>query len=172
MRKLRIILTIGFVLFSIGTYACSCIGESSVKGGIKQSDIVVSGKIISKEQVTLFDSTVAKLFGNDSLEMKGFPYELVVAKYQLVVTNKFKGKITSDTIEIYTGLGGGDCGVRFRVGEEYIVYGNDETYMGQVNNDWPFPKGKNIYWTNICTRTMIKNNHEIFEIEKVVGKKN
>lgn len=171
MRKLTFILTLGFLLINNGIYACSCIGQRTVKEEIKYSDAVLIGKIISKELVTLADSTAIKLFGNDSTITKGYPYETVVAKYELLLTSKYKGKITSDTIKIYTGLGSGDCGVRFEVGKNYIVYGKEETYFGQINNDWLFPKGKNIYWTNICSRTTIESMEEITEIEKYRKKK-
>jgi hypothetical protein len=68
--------------------------------------------------------------------------------------------MSRDTVEIYTGLGGGDCGVRFEIGKEYIVYGKKSTYFGQKNNDFTFPKGKNIFWTDICSRTTLKNSLE------------
>lgn len=142
-----------------------------MKEEIKYSDAVMVGKIIAKELVTLIDSTAISIFSNDSTTTKGYPYETVVAKYELVLTSIYKGEITSDTLKIYTGLGGGDCGVRFEVGKEYIVYGKEETYFGQINNDLPFPKGDNIFWTNICSRTTIKNKKELNEIEKYRKKK-
>lgn len=171
MRKLTIILTLGFLLTNSGVYACSCIGQRTVKEEIKYSDAVLVGKIISKELVTLADSTAIKMFTNDSTIRKGFPYEIVIAKFELLLTSKYKGKITKDTIDIYTGLGGGDCGVRFEIGRSYVVYGKNETYFGQINNDWPFPEGKNVYWTNICSRTTIESRDEIEEIEKYRKKK-
>ena len=171
MRKLTILFILGFLLMHSGSYACSCAGRSTVEGGIKQADAVLVGKIISKERVTLVDSVAIKQFGVDSTAAKGYPYTTFVAKYQLAVTANYKGKTTSDTIAIYTGLGGGDCGVRFQIGESYIVYGDDETYFGQRNNDWPYPKGDNIYWTNSCTRTAFESSKEISEIEKYRRKK-
>lgn len=166
MRKQTIILTLGFLLINSGIYACSCIGQRTVKEEIKYSDAVLVGKVISKDIVTLADSTAIKMFTNDSTIVKGFPYETVIAKYELLLTSKYKGNTTTDTIAIYTGLGGGDCGVRFEIGKNYVVFGESETYFGQINNDWPFPKGKNIYWTNICSRTTLENQNEIEEIEK------
>lgn len=171
MKKLTTILTVGFLLINSGVYACSCIGQRTVKEEIKYSDAILVGKIISKELVTLADSTAIKMFTNDSTIAKGFPYETVIAKYELLLTSKYKGKTTVDTINIYTGLGGGDCGIRFEIGKNYVVYGRRETYFGQIYNDWPFPKGKNTYWTNICSRTTTESQKEIQEIEKYRKKK-
>ena len=42
--------------------------------------------------------------------------------------------------------------------------------MGQTYNNWPFPKGDNIFWTSICSRTTLKNDEEIVEIEKYRSK--
>ncbi|MBL0067624.1 MAG: hypothetical protein IPP39_03715 [Chitinophagaceae bacterium] len=43
--------------------------------------------------------------------------------FSLAVDTKFKaGKITSDTVQIVTGYGGGDCGYEFEIGKDYIVF--------------------------------------------------
>ncbi|WP_417612364.1 hypothetical protein [Owenweeksia hongkongensis] len=166
MTRLTRTLCAGFFLVITEAFACSCIGgKRTVREEIKNSDAVIVGEIISKELVTITDSTLLGLFNNDSLSTKGFPYEISIAKYQLILSAKYKGKISKDTIEIYTGVGGGDCGVNFEVGKDYVIYGTNRTYFGQDNNDWPFPKGKNILWTDICSRTTLENQQEIAEIE-------
>lgn len=158
---------LGFLLVTSELYACSCREERTVKEGIKHSDAVVVGEIISKDLVTLEDlSEHMVLLGDDSIAYVGYPFETVVARYELVMTGKYKGKVTRDTIEIYTGLGGGDCGVNFQKGQHYIIYGREETYFGPKNNNWPYPKGRNIYWTNTCSRTTLENSEEISAIEK------
>lgn len=96
---------------------------------------------------------------------------LTVARYELLVQDIYKGKITSDTLTIYTGLGNGDCGIQFEIGEKYIVYGENETYFGQLNNDFNFPKTKNTFWTYSCLRTTFYNQDEIREIEKFAKKR-
>ena len=47
----------------------------------------------------------------------------------------------------------------------------NETYFGQKNNDWPFPKGDNIIWTDNCSRTTVVNKEETLEIEKYKKRK-
>jgi len=78
----------------------------------------------------------------------------------------YKGRITKDTLEIFTGMGGGDCGYGFVVGQEYIVYGSRDAYFGSKRKNWPYTRARNRYWTNICTRIVIKNEEEIAEIEQ------
>ena len=171
MRNLKIKLTLVLLLINTGIYACSCIGQRIVKEEIKYSDAILVGTVISKELVTLTDSTAIKMYNSESTITEGFHFETTIAKYKLLVKSKYKGKITADIVEIYTGLGGGDCGVRFELGKEYIVYGKKETYFGQKNNNWQFPRGKNIFWTDICSRTTLANKEEIKAVEKYRKKK-
>ena len=168
MKKLAILLFFGMTFLPNRLFACSCIGgQRTVKEEIKYSDAVVTGKIISKELIKLVDSTAIKMFGNGRNKLTRFPFETTVAKYQLTILLKYKGKFKADTIDVYTGLGGGDCGNTFEIGQSYIVYGEKETFFGQENNNWPYPKGDNIIWTNICSRTTTFDKGEIKEIEKI-----
>lgn len=166
MRKLTSLLVLGFLLVNTEIYACSCIGERTVKEEISYSDAVVVGKIVSQEFVTLVDSEALKMFKVDSTNFNRLSFERTFAKYELVLTHKYKGKITSDTLEIYTGVGNGDCGVRFKIGQTYVVYAKNETYFAQKNNELRFPKGKNLFWTDQCSRTSEVDEKEIREIER------
>ncbi|MGH9795494.1 MAG: MSCRAMM family protein [Candidatus Acidiferrales bacterium] len=58
---------------------------------------------------------------------------------QITVERAFKG-IGPGPVEIATGMGGGDCGYGFRVGERYLVYAHRDAKTGQIV-------------TGICTRT-------------------
>ncbi len=171
MKELTVILTLGFLLLSSELLACSCIGERTVKEEIKHSDAVFVGKIVSKELVDVVDSMAINMFNSDTVSRKVYPYKTIIAKYELVVTSNYKGKITSDTVEIYTGLGGGDCGVRFEIGKEYIVYGEQDSYIGHADSEWQYPTGSNLYWTNTCSRTTVVNDEELNQIEKFRRKK-
>jgi hypothetical protein len=97
--------------------------------------------------------------------------KMTIARYDILVQEVYKGKFSKDTLTIYTGLGNGDCGVQFEIGKKYIVYGENETYFGQANNDFKFPKAKNTFWTYVCLRTTQYNQNEIIEIEKFTKKK-
>lgn len=167
MRQLIFILiTILLTSVTDSLFACSCIGQRTVEEEVKHSDAVLVGTVLSKQLVTLIDSTILKMFPDDTTMRNSPMSKMTIARYDFVVTDIYKGKITSDTLSIYTGLGGGDCGIRFEVGKKYIVYGENETYFGQVNNDFKFPKAKNTFWTYNCLRTMDYYQDEITEIEK------
>jgi hypothetical protein len=156
-----------FVFFIVPpVYGCSCEGESTVAGGVKAANLVAVGTVIGRDLITLVDTEQIKL-NPDTSAHKFYPYSIRIAKYTIVIDQVFKGKLTSDTIIIYTGLGGGDCGNRFLVGEKYIVYGSKQTYFGTENNGYNYPRGQNIYWTNICTRTILSNEKEIAEIKAI-----
>jgi hypothetical protein len=167
MRQLIFILTtILLTSVSDNLFACSCIGQRTVEEEVKHSDAVLVGTILSKQLVTLTDSTILKMFPNDTTMRNSPMSKMTIARYDFVVVDIYKGKITSDTLTIYTGMGGGDCGIRFEIGKKYIVYGENESYFGQVNNDFKFPKTKNTFWTYNCLRTMAYYQDEITEIEK------
>ncbi len=148
-------------------YACSCVGESTVVNAVKYADAVFTGTIISKEHISLTDSAIIKLFPDNPTLQKSPMASINIARYNLVVHTRYKGAITADTIFIYTGVGGGDCGVQFQVNKQYIIYGDSESYFGSR-----FPKQDNVYWTNICSRTSVYTDDEIAELEKLKQKEN
>ncbi len=172
MRKTVTILTF-LLLTSISgrLLACTCIGQRTVKEEVKHSNAVVVGTILSKQLIVLTDSTMLKMFLNDTLNRNLPIYKMTIARYDILVHDIYKGKFTTDTLTIHTGLGGGDCGVDFEIGKKYIVYGENETYFGQENKDFKFPKAKNTFWTYICLRTTEYNQGEIIEIKKFAKKK-
>ncbi|HEX6188568.1 MAG TPA: hypothetical protein VFZ40_10845 [Pyrinomonadaceae bacterium] len=58
-------------------------------------------------------------------------------KVTLIVENSWKERLPKEVV-LFTGRGGGDCGYRFEVGEDYLVY----AYFGGT-----------ALGTNICQRT-------------------
>lgn len=169
----RVLTILGILVFGLTSktvLACSCIGESTVEGAYKSSDIVVSGQVISTTDEYLPDSArikemVALGIPADKLDkrLNGFYLKKVLIKVETV----FKGQTTSDTLTIYTGVGGGDCGYKFKAGQKYVIYGDTKSYFADFSKNQDFPNGQNVYWTNICTRTQEHNRTEIKELEKI-----
>lgn len=148
--------------------ACTCT-LNNIASEIRHSKFILSGKILSKEVITVIDSSYLEMFP-DAPRYAIIKQQFV--KYILSVNEVYKGRITKKEIEVYSGVGGGgDCGYRFKIGKEFIIYGSKETYFGFIDNDIPYPKGKNIIWTNICTRTQNLNQNELDQIQKVLPKK-
>lgn len=144
----EILLGLVFVL-PLNVWACSCIGTNNVKQELKESDLVFSGKILSKNVFTV----------NDNNLPSGF--DLKKAEYIVLISEIYKGHLTNDTLNVITGVGGGDCGLEFSVGVDYIIYA---AYKNKY-----FERGQQIkrfVFTNICTRTKPIDKNEIRKIKR------
>ena len=139
MIQKNIFLVVGLFFIVNYSFACSCIGgKPNVDEATKSSDLVFKGKLIDK-----------KIFIIDTL----WPGEKMI-RYTFKVESTFKGKI-KHKISIVTGLGNGDCGYRFELGKEYIVYSKKEKIELPLEN-----KIKKFFVTDICTRTTYKVKEE------------
>jgi hypothetical protein len=87
-----------------GRPACSCIPPRDVPTSLEEADAVFSGTVTAVRTVGSFS--------------RG-PYP--VRRVTLRVDRAWKGA-TSRTVVVTTGMGGGDCGYRFRRGEAYLVF--------------------------------------------------
>lgn len=154
----RAILTILIILTSLyfNRYnACSCIGESSLKKSIKNSDVIFNGITLNKKEFEI----------NLNLNSKRKPYYITKVEYTFLIVNKFKGIDTKDTIKIITGVGNGDCGIEFMLGREYLVfakYSNKYFQGGEIVS--PF------IYTDVCSRTKLSNKKEIKKIRRYCKK--
>lgn len=152
-------------------HACSCMGKSNFKESIKNTDAIFIGTVLNAESIRLIEKIARELYPNDTASQNNYSGNMNVIRYDVLVENIYKGKITRDTIFVYSGTGSGDCGIEFSIGEKYIVFGEKETYFGQINNTLKFPKGKNIFWTDICSPTTLYNETEIAYIEQYAKKR-
>lgn len=155
MKYLRQFLFTGALLLCGSTLlACSCIGKANVKEARKSADVVLVGKVISEETIQI---TRLSEFTTFPIHVKRYMFE-VEATFKRTRTKK------GDTVIIYTGMGHGDCGFPFVVGEKYVVYGADEDVRAsRFYGDKPLT-GRGIYWTNICTRTRAFDEGEVREL--------
>ena len=129
------------------SFACSCIPQPSMEKAIDETDVVVTGKVLSKEAFTKKDGRLSKYFTRN-------------VKYKIEVTKIHKGKIKKGIITIVTGPAmGGDCGVFFEIGKSYTIYAD---YM-LIDAG-----GKKVAFleTSICTRTAKADKTESKRIEK------
>jgi len=84
-------------------------------------------------------------------------------RYTVEIEEVFKGKLYQKTVEIFTGLGGGDCGVKFLVGKQYTIYAKSQrtrNFNGKQLKVSPF------LTTDICTRTIEANETKLTELRK------
>lgn len=76
-------------------WACSCV-PYNITQEIENADMIFTGTVIRKPNTyPIYDS--------------------------FKITEIFKGNKT-DSITIETGIGGGDCGMEFQIGQSYLVY--------------------------------------------------
>lgn len=138
------------------TLACTCIGTSTLRNDLKSSNFVFTGKVVASEIVSL----LPEVWLNDSLwEFQKIFYTKM--KYTFEVSAVYKGNITTDTLIVYSGFGGGDCGYEFLLGYDYIVYANWNESLKEPDYITPLK----FIETNICTRTKLLNNNEIRKIK-------
>ncbi len=150
-KQAHIILGLLLLFAYENTIACSCVGEMSVRKALKKSEVVFIGKVISKEKITIKQ----KLIGTESY-INHYYY-----KVELIIDQLYKGKIKTSTIEIITGVGGGDCGYVFEINEKYVVYAIKKN---RYYNDGD--KTKKFLYTDICQRTTTKVAEEKTKIQK------
>jgi len=96
-----------FIFFPTHTSACSCAELPSALQELENSEAVFSGKVVA--------------INESGARSKQVLFE---------VTNSWKG-VEQTQIIINTGLGGGDCGIDFVEGVEYLVYANESTMYGK-----------------------------------------
>jgi hypothetical protein len=130
MRPLGVLL----VLVAVGGWpgsaaqACSCAHPGPPCRALSNSDAVFAGRV------------------SEIRDEDGPPRDGGVRgprrRVRLVVEESFRGAGVKrgGALEVATGLGGGDCGYRFEVGERYLVYAEH-------------PTGGDGLYTGICSRT-------------------
>ncbi|RFS21181.1 hypothetical protein DVR12_17765 [Chitinophaga silvatica] len=140
--------TVLLILFTLKSFCCSCIGFNSVESGLKNSDVVFVGKVLSKEIIDLSDPLYPQMLFQQ-------------VKLKFLVTKAYKGKVKSDTLTVITGMGKGDCGYPFEMNKNYIVY---SSYYRNV--DKRRKKDKRFLSTDICQRTRSSDDKdEIIALE-------
>jgi hypothetical protein len=150
-------------------FACTCIGHRTIQEELKQMDAVFVGTVLSKHVLTLIDTSARELFPSDTL-MRNFRMERSITRYELSVETIYKGRITNNTVILYSAVGGGDCGVRLEAGRKYIIYGERKSPFGQSYDGFKIPEAKNTFWTYECLRTNTFSKEDAAELEKFTAK--
>ena len=151
-----------FLIFNYqSVFACKCESVDDIKTEFNSTDVIVRGKVISKEYVTFISTLnkkgLKKINSNNALDndKKELLKNKDILKIEIEVLYTYKGKKIKKNIIIYTSRLSGACGYRgFNLGEEYQVYLSKNCYFGFIyKNESLDNSSYNGYWTNICTRT-------------------
>lgn len=145
--KLLLMMLIG-CLTSVSCYCCSCIGEISIRKELKRSDMIFIGQVLSKKELSITDSLMPAI-------------SIKQTQYLFLVKGFYKGKCIGDTVSVVTGIGGGDCGYKFTIGSDYLIY---SSYQNKYYADGE-PVEKFLY-TDVCRRTKLLDIKEKEGIEK------
>lgn len=144
-------------------FSCDCVEKLETNEAVKDADLVFVGKVISEKIVNY----------KDSLNISDYDYEkqyelteyFAVApfkkEYLIQINESYKGiKKKEKYITITSDIGeGGDCGVKFILGELYIIYAYDEQRPKE------FKSNRNFYSTSKCTRTKLYDCSEILKLK-------
>ncbi len=105
-------LGMGFIMFTepAAVYACSCAEPQPVSVQFEHSDAVFVGEVLEVQEKRTLNGRITKaaLFEVDRI---------------------WKGGTQSQVI-IHTGSGGGDCGIYFEQGQDYLVYARHSNMYG------------------------------------------
>lgn len=146
MKRLLVTFLLLFIVKS--TAACTCIGMEKLRDAFMYSEVIILGKIISKDTIS-FKSSSSGLTIRQNI-------------YQVKVHSYYKGKSNDQIITMISGFGNGDCGYVFEVDKTYIIYSN--------RNEHPSFNHQNIndfLSTDLCKRTKIYDKKEIKKLERL-----
>ncbi len=134
-------------------YACGCIGNSAIEAQYKGSEHILEGELISislrrvPEPIDLKDS-----------------FSVHVYSFRVDTVYKSNTINAKDTIEIVTGVGGGDCGFLMELGKRYMLYDSRMPHFlkGKV------PSKLTQMYTNLCARSKETTESEIVELREFI----
>lgn len=153
MRLKTLLTSFIVIIFTGNIFACKCL-EVSVADNLASSDIVFKGKVISQVITTNFDSLNISIGGdNETVDFKSIPIKAVTIE----IDTLYKG-LGCHILTIITPASSASCGVSFNIGEEYIVYAQQEMRAPYKIKD--NCNCRNIFWTHSCTRTAIWDKEE------------
>ncbi len=104
--------------------ACSCMSSGPPCQSYWNTPVVFSGRVV--------EITTPKI---EETRSAAFPEKTI----RFAVNQAFRG-ISGTTVEVVTGMGGGDCGYDFELNENYLVYADN--YKGKI-------------YAGICSRTQL-----------------
>ena len=161
---IKIVLYVLLNVIQPKAYLCTCL-EAPLKDHIAKADAIIIGQILKVDTINVVKNRYieAKFSTPDSGAYT--TNHLITLK----VTEMLKGEKQSDTIQIITGQGGGDCGYSFKLETEYLIYSHLEDYnlIDWINENGSRFKShqKRMLTTSDCDRTTtaIKSEKEILK---------
>ena len=148
--------------------ACNCNPGGTIEANVKASDVIIKTKILSIAYTNRLDTMKVVVEGDPNNVFAKY-WKFNVKIYTAVVEETYKGKLTSDTITIVTGINGAACGFPMTIGLEYLVYGTIKDYQGFSSVQRKASDGK-LIWTNNCTRSYLFSDTELVDVKAEIEK--
>jgi len=143
-----------FFLLSFSTViGCDCLEPGSVKTELKRASAVMLAKVLSHDTVPT-DTTISFMAGHGYW------------RFKVLLKEKYTGSFSSDTITIMTPIDERSCGIQFKIGQDYIIYGSAWTKSKKTGK--PIKLLENVFWTSNCSRTKEFDKFEHDEIKKTL----
>jgi hypothetical protein len=127
MRRLWLPLVLLATLGAIPSFGCTCSKlPPGTCPGLQPDDVVFAGTVVAIEVVKTPAGTVTT--DSSAAGAQDAPQEAAtpIFRYRFRVNERFAGA-GGETIEIYSGGDDGDCGYVFKLGEQYVVFTQQET---------------------------------------------
>ncbi|NLR95051.1 hypothetical protein [Flammeovirga agarivorans] len=146
----------------LNAFGCKC-DSISVENGYNKAHLIVKGKILKVEIVNTLETinvdsiaSVHSLMG-DNEKLVRYLEANSLYKVTIDASKIFKGEYLGKQFTIYTSLTSSACGIRFKEGEETIIYTTKESNImyfmfGDYVDRLRLMKKENTYWTDRCKR--------------------
>jgi hypothetical protein len=126
----RAIFAILPILFFAPAYVSACTCSKAPAGacqGLQQDDVVFVGTVTDVENVASPAPDAASAGDSQNAGTAASAADVTpVVRYHFKIDDKFAGPDTSE-IDVFSGGDDGDCAYRFRKGDQYIVFTQQET---------------------------------------------
>lgn len=140
---------------SINLHACTCNSAMSVKQALRYFSLVAVVNVIGEEKELIYSAS------DDERKVRA------AYKYRVVIETRFKGRLSNDTVIIYSPPAG-ECSVSLQTGKRYIVYGYKQPLFRPYYKAEKSLKRKNAWWSDKCTRTRLYDEKEIEAIKAAI----
>jgi hypothetical protein len=169
---MKILIYLFFVLFltTLNSLACNCNPGGSIQDNVSKANVIARVRIIGVTYSDRLDTFSVVNEGDPTSTFNKY-WKFHMKIYTALVEETYKGKVTSDTIRIATGMNGATCTLAMQVGDLFLVYGTIKDYLGFSSVQRKATDGKFIF-TNSCTRSMVflEDDFTVFEELKEVQK--
>jgi hypothetical protein len=165
----KIIFTLFCILsfFTEKTYACNCNPGGTIEANVHDANVILKVRILSISYSDRLD-TINVVIEGDPKNVFSKYWNFYVKIYKAVVEETYKGKMSSDTIRIITGMNAASCGLIMEVNDVFLIYGTTRDYLGFSSVQRHASDGK-VIWTNNCTRSMVFLQDDFEEFEELIS---